>query len=447
MASSMRHIARTLVTGGALLSLAACGITDWDPFGKAEEPLPGERIAVLVHERTLSADEDVQGQRILLPHPTPNSAWPMAGGYADHAMHHVEIPEAIEERWNADIGSGSDDDVRITAQPVVSNGKVFTIDSDHTVSAFSRDDGNEVWEVDLTPDDEDDGHIAGGLGYEGGRVYVATGFAEVVALDAETGEVAWRRNVSAPMRAAPTIRDGRVFVVTVDNRVFALDALSGEQLWVHEGAAETASLLGGAAPAVSGSTVIAAFTSGDLVALDVSSGRLLWQESLATVRRTELVSTLAAIRGLPVIDRGRVVAISHGGIMAAIELRTGRRVWEREIGGAQTPWVAGDFIFVLTNDSEIAALGRNDGKVYWVRPLPRFEDPEDREGRIVWSGPVLASDRLLLAGSHGEVLAASPYDGRILGTAGMPDGVSVPPVVADGWVFFLANDAELVAYH
>ena len=112
----------------------------------------------------------------------------------------------------------------------------------------------------------------------------------------------------------------------------------------------------------------------------------------------------------------------------------------------ESPWVAGDYIFILTNDNEIACISRDDGRIHWVRALQRYEDPEDRDDPIIWTGPVLASDRLIVAGSNGEALAISPYTGNILGMVEMPDGVSVAPVIADGAVYFLADDAELVAY-
>jgi outer membrane protein assembly factor BamB len=188
------------------------------------------------------------------------------------------------------------------------------------------------------------------------------------------------------------------------------------------------------------------YSSGELFALKVDTGRVQWQENLFSIRRTDAVAALAQIRGRPVIDRGRVIAISHAGVMAAIDLRTGRRVWAREIGGTESPWIAGDYIYTITNDNELICISREDGKVLWVRGLPRFEDPEDREDAIIWTGPILASDRLIIAGSNSEALAISPYDGRLIGIVEMPDGVSVAPVVANGTVLFLANDAELVAY-
>lgn len=430
-----------------VLAVAILGLTACSYFEDEEDPpLPGERISILLHQRSLSPDPEVAEKRILLPAPSRNASWPQSGGYANHAMHHVQIGGALTEAWSVNIGAGQGDDERLSGPPVIADGRVFVIDAESTVSAFDTATGGRLWESELTPDDEDDGHINGGIAYDQGRLFVTTGFAHVVALDAETGQEIWRHPLQSPMRAPPTVRGGRVFVVTVDNKLFALSAASGEELWSHSGLSETASVLGGASPAADSGVVVVPYSSGELFALKVDNGRVLWEDTLLTNRRTEAVATLSHIRGRPIIDRGRVFAISHAGVAAAIDLRTGRRIWDKEIGSLESPWVAGDYIFLLTNDNEIICISRDDGRIHWVRVLPRFEDPEDQADPIIWTGPILASDRLIVAGSNGEALAISPYTGNILGVVEMPDGVSVAPVVADGSVYFLANDAELIAY-
>lgn len=434
---------RPLLAAGAVLALGACDT--W--FGEQDEPpLPGDRISVLAHARVLTPDPGTEGAQILLPRPSPNLAWPQAGGYANHAMHHIQINEVIGEIWDADIGTSADEEMRYVATPVAAAGKVFSIDSESVVSAFDAATGDRLWEAELTPEEEEDDHITGGIAYDQGRLLVTTGFAQVVALDAETGAELWRKDVGAPMRSAPTVRGGRVFAVTLDNRLHVLAASDGRELWMHEGISEVASLLGGASPAVDGGVVVAPYSSGELVALKVDTGQVLWTDSLASARRTDELTMLSHIRGRPVIDRGRVFAVSHGQVMAALDLRSGRRVWEKRLGGIESPWVAGDYLFVLTTDAELVCLSRDDGRIFWVTSLPRFEDEEEMQDPIVWTGPVLVSDRLLVAGSHGEAMAVSPYSGAILGVQDMPDSVSVAPVVAEGTVFFLSDNAELVAY-
>jgi outer membrane protein assembly factor BamB len=433
-----------LAAGLGAFALAAC---DSGLFGKIDAPpLPGERISVLLHERTLVPDPKTAGSEILLPAPSINVDWPQSGGYANHAMHHIETNEVLKPAWQSGIGSAADDQERFVAAPVVAAGRIFAMDVESTVTAFDAATGEDLWSVELTPDEEDDGHIGGGLAFEGGRLYVTTGFAQVIALDAATGAELWRQTVGGPMRTAPTARGGRVFVVTLDNKLYALHGGDGSTLWTHTGIAEEASLLGGASPAVDGGVVVVPYSSGELVALKVENGRLLWQDSLASIRRTDVVSTLAHIRGRPVIDRGRVFAMSHGGQTVSIDLRSGRRIWDKEIGGIESPWVAGNYVFAITNDAEVVCLARDTGRIYWVSTLPRWKDPEDRKDPIIWTGPILVSDRLIVGGSNGRALALSPYSGRILGFEEMPDGVSVAPVVAGGSVFFLSDDAELTAY-
>lgn len=428
--------------GAALLLSGACDTWFGDPD---DPPLPGERLSVLTHARQLLPDPELADAEILLPPPEINPDWPQTGGTANHAMHHLEVGDALATVWSADIGSGSDDEERIAATPIVADGRIYVMDAETQVSAFDVGNGDQIWSAELTPDEEDEGHIGGGLAFENGTVYAATGFAEVIALDAATGNQVWRRRVDGPMRAAPTARGGRVFVITLDNKLYALNGRTGETLWTYSAIAETATLLGGASPAVDGGIIVAPFSSGELVAMRVESGREIWSESLSAIRRTDVVSTLSHIRGRPIIDRGRVYAVSHGGLMAAIDLRSGQRVWDREIGGPESPWIGGDYLFVLTNDSELLCLSRNSGRIFWIQSLPKYEDPEDRQDPIVWTGPILASDRLVVAGSHGYAYAISPYTGDLLGMQEMPDGVSVPPIVANGALYVLTDDASLVA--
>ena len=391
-------------------------------------------------------DPGISDLAILLPRPLVNTAWPQQGGFANHAMHHLALGDLPRRVWSADAGAGSDDDAPILSGPVISDGTVFTMDADAIVSAHRADDGRRIWRTDIEPEDEDDGNWGGGVAVDGGTVFAATGFAQVVALAADDGRVLWRTSVSGPMRAAPTAFNGRVFAVTKDNQLFALDAESGEVLWSHTGIEETAGLIGSASPAVDGGIVVVPYSSGEIFALRVENGRQLWAENLAAIRRVDAVSALADIRGRPVIDGDRVYAISHSGRMVAVDLPTGRRIWEAPLGGVNQPWIAGDFLFVLTTDATVAAVTARDGRIRWLTPIGLFEDPEDREGRITWSGPVLVGDRLIVSGSNGVAVSLSPYTGDIIGEQDMPDAVSLAPAVADETLFFLTDEARLVAY-
>lgn len=437
-----RDTTRNLLAAFAALALpffmSACD--------KTKVPLPGERVSVLQLNRDLSVDPTLADVKVTLPKPYANDSWSQAGGNQAHAMYHLASGEgALEQAWSADIGSSADSANRLLAEPVVADGMVFTLDSESLVTAFSEDSGARVWDSDLTPDEDDDDLFGGGVAVADGKVFVTTPFAKVIALDEKTGAKLWESNAPAPMRSPPAVSDGRIFTVTIDNQLVVYATDDGRRLWSNAGVEEAAGLLGGTTPAVLGDVVVAAYTSGELLAFDVVDGRSLWSDNLAGKQRGDAVAALTDIRGRPVIDRDLVIAIGNGGVMAAIDLKRGGRVWDASLGGTQSPWVAGDFIYVLTNNSEVICLTRADGRIKWLQQLPQFEDPVDHEDPIYWSGPVLVGDRLLITGSNGFAVAVSPYTGEILGKQELPDRSHLPPVVANQTVFMLSDDADLVA--
>ena len=99
----------------------------------------------------------------------------------------------------------------------------------------------------------------------------------------------------------------------------------------------------------------------------------------------------------------------------------------------------------MTMEGLLACLARQDGRVHWLRTLPLYEDEKKKKDLIIWSGPVLVGDRLILAGSHGQVLSVSPYNGDLLGVIGLRDGVLIPPVVANRTLYLLTDGADLIA--
>ena len=436
-----------IVMGAALIvALGACErITEYVE-GSQDVPLLGERISVIALQRTLQPDQQIADISVRLPRPYVNEDWPQAGGHPTHAMHHLTLGDTPSQAWGVSVGRGAGDLVRLTAAPIVAGNRVFVLDSEGSVAAHRVDSGRRVWRYNIVPEDEDRGAIGGGLGYDGGILYVATGYGEAIAMLAESGAEIWRRNVGVPLRGAPTVVNGRLFTVTNDNQLYALNIEDGGVAWTHIGIAEDAGIIGAASPAVGSGVVVAPYSSGELIALRVENGRLLWADSLTRTRRATPLAELNDINGSPVIDRDIVIAVGHAGGMVAVDLRSGTRLWEQEITSLQTPWVAGDFVFVVTTEAQIVCLVRNTGRIRWVRQLPRYEDEERRREAIEWSGPVLASDRLIVVSSRGDGIAVSPYSGDILGQLELPDGASLSPIVAGGTIYVLTDDGDLLAY-
>jgi outer membrane protein assembly factor BamB len=430
----------------AFVALSGCDTLDNIIGKKKKPPLPGERIPINLHERDVNPDPRVADLPVLLPPPKPNRDWPQSGGSSNHVMHHLKIRNNITAIWSADIGAGASDERRLLASPIIIGERIFVMDSKFVVTAINTRNGKRVWRFLPKVPDEDDEAFGGGLAFDGGTVFLSTGFGRAYAISGATGTLLWEQKVAGPMRAPPAVSNGRVYFVTIDNQLITMNAKTGQHLWSHAGLAESAGLLGGSAPSIDGTTVVVPYSSGEVFAMRAENGRVVWSDTLSSVRRADALSALAHVRGSPVIDRGVVYAVSHSGRLVAIDRRNGARIWERGIGGVETPWIAGNFLYVLSNESEIYCLTRRGGRVRWVRPLPKFEDPKDKEGLIKWSGPVLASNRLVITGSHGVALSISPYTGEPLGRVKLPGKISIAPVVAGETLYFLTDEAELISY-
>lgn len=426
-----------------LLSLGAAGC---DMFSDHKQPLPGERIAVLGAEGDVVPDPKLEGTPVTLPPPTLNPEWPQPGGTPNHDMGHLALPATIDRAWSTSVGDGSGRYTKVMSQPVLAGGRVFAMDGGVQVNAIDPTSGDRIWRVDLKPEEQRGSAFGGGPCFWKDRLYVATGYAEVMVLDPNDGKIIWRVNVTAPVHAPPTVVDGRVFVVTVENELNALSADDGKKLWAHNGIPETAGLLGGASATVEGEVVVAAYTSGELFALRVENGRAVWSDNLAAARSVNAVAGLANIRGRPVIDRDRVFAVSHSGRMVSIDLRSGDRVWEQQIASSHSPWVAGDYVFVLANDNQVACLMRNDGKVRWARQLQRYEDEKAKSDPIFWAGPVLGGNRLIALSSTGEAVSVSPATGELVGHQSMSSGGYLGPIIANNALYLLTDDATLSCY-
>lgn len=424
--------------------VTSCGIFRG---GKTKQRTLGDRVSVLNFEQQVRAEPELKDLQVVLPPPADNAAWTQPGGAPAKTLGHLALGDTLREAWQVSVGRGSDGTRRLNATPVVADGRLFVMDVESTVRAFDARSGRALWSASLRVKGEDvRAAFGGGVSVGEGRVYATNGFGQVAAFEAASGKQLWLRQLPVPLRAAPTVADNRLYVMSQDNQLQALDAATGESQWEANATVEPASILGPGAPAVAQDTVVAGFSSGELFALRVENGRTVWQDQLARTGRTTALAALADIAASPVIDRGRVFAIGHGGRMVALELATGQRVWERSFAGTSTPFVAGEFVFAVTVDGEVVAMTRGEGKIRWVTRLPRWDNPEKKSGAIEWFGPVLASDRLILASSSKRLVTMSPYTGALISEVRLGAPAYLPPIVADRTLFVLTDDGKLTAF-
>ncbi len=440
---------KTILLVSTATLLSACSLGSMFDGKEEKAPIEGDRISVLELQKGLQADAPLsEGQSFELSAPWINNAWPQAGGYPNHVMNNLNIADGnLKKIWKADIGSGSSDAIPLTAQPVINGNVIYTLDTSSNLSAFDITTGKELWDIDVSKDDEDDDVLTGGISYAHNMLFITNGYDEVLAVSPENREIVWRKRLPAPSRAAPTVIGGRVFVSTIDSRLVALSAANGGGLWEYVGIGEVTGLLGAASPGANSDIVVPVFSSGEITALRVENGSVAWSDNLANISRLGGgLESLSDIKAMPVLHKGLVIAISFSGKMVAIDQSTGARVWQRDIAGSQMPWISDNLVFVQSTNNELMAISLIDGRIFWIEQLPKFKDEKNKDDPIRWSGPVMANNNLLLAGSNGELLEINSTSGETVRTIKTKKNVQISPIIANGMLFLLSEDGTLTAY-
>ena len=312
--------------------------------------------------------------------------------------------------------------------------------------AFDAANGRSQWETTLQSGQERDKIAVGaGIGVAGDRIIVTSGYGYVAALSRADGNEIWRRPVETPISGSPAILGGRAYVTSTNNELYVIDIATGELVWTDQAIAESARILASPSPAVNADLLVAPFSSGELIAYVPANGRRLWQDTLTSGGRSSPLSAINDISGRPTIEDGVVYAASHSGVLAAIDARTGTRIWNRLFGSRLGPVVSGQYLFIVGTDGQVACINKIDGRVIWVRKLAGFEDEEKKQDAIVWTGPLVSNDRLILVSSQGDALALSIQTGETIADLDLGQSVYIEPIAAGGLIYFLTDEGTLIA--
>jgi outer membrane protein assembly factor BamB len=411
-----------------------------------ERPPEDERVSILSFEQSLQADPDAAATPVELPTAYRNTIWAQPDGYPTHAMQHTQATGNLDVLFRNRFGEGSDRSSRINARPVFADGRVYAMDGRGRVFALDPESGSQIWEARLRSGFRNDRTtFGGGLAFDGGRLFAHNGNRFIAALDAATGAEIWRTESLTPFHSAPTAVNGMIFVSTDDNELYAIEQDSGDIVWNHQGISEPARLLTSPSAAVLGETVVVPYASGELVALRIQNGNPIWTDALTRTGGLTPISAINDVAGSPVIVDDFVYAMSHSGILAAFNLRTGERLWTQPAGGLHAPWVAGNYLFLVTSDGEVVCVERVTGAIQWITQLQQFESERRRRDRIAWSGPIMAGGRLVLAGSHGRAVILSAIDGSIQRDVNLGGPVFVAPIIVNETIYVVTDEARLVA--
>ena len=418
----------------AVAALSGCALFEAPP----EPTLPGTREPALATTITQAPNPEP----ITLGAPIANPDWPQPGGHPSHAAQHLALGRAPAPLWQANIDNIPDPGLPVLAPPIVADGMVYVLNNRYHIKAFNIQTGTLAWQIELPVPPQDQDAFGGGLAFHQNTIYASTGFARLFAINTQTQSIAWQTPLPAPARAAPSTNGRLVVTLSIDNQTTASDPASGDVLWQHVGFNQSAGIIGSANAAIDERFVLTPYSSGEVFALLASNGRVIWSDNLSQVRALTPLATLANIRALPVIHNHTAYVTSHAGRTHAIDMQSGGRLWQQPIGASQTPWIAGDYLFMLSNDARLVCLRISTGDAVWSVQLDTLDEDQNP---MQWSAPTLAGGQLFLGNALGELIAFDPQSGRIQHATQLSPAAPFRKIVARQMMFTLSNDGTLTA--
>ena len=456
-ASRVRGVLIVAALGGLL---AACGE---DPRLKGKRfdvrtPLD-ETEAVSQEELAAAADtidvsdpanrEQVsRSAPINLPASVNHQSWTHRGGSPSHQVTHPALGANLALQWSANIGAGNNRRGQLASDPIVADGRVYTIDSASRVSAVSPS-GRTLWTADLTPTtDRTRDASGGGLSFGAGRLFATTGFGELVSLDPSNGAIAWRQDFDAPVTGAPTVAGDLVYVIARDSAAFAVRADNGRLAWQLPGTPSPSGLISGAGPAVTDRLALFPTTASEVTAALRQGGIRVWGASIAGERRGRAYAGVIDIAGDPVVMGNKVFVGSQSGRFAAVSASSGERLWTATEGAYSPGWPVDDSVFIVSDQAQLIRLNAETGEVIWSVDLPYFRKERLKRRKGVYShhGPVLAGGRLLVGSDDGQLRSFDPQDGRLISSVSVPGGAASLPAIVNGTLYILSGNGQLLAY-
>jgi outer membrane protein assembly factor BamB len=442
----MTAISRTPTRRALLMGLGAAALA---AGCNRERPLEGERLDIRAPFGGDPARRAGAARSISLPGQQANAGWTHRQGLNGARPVHPALSGAPQPLWSVPIGAGDTRRRRLATDPVVAGGVIFTLDAEARVQATSTS-GQVLWTADLTPPGQRTPSASGGgLAVEGGRVFVASAYASLAALDAASGRELWRVSFAAPLTGAPAVAGERVFVAASDSTLWSLETATGRIDWTIAGAESITTVARGAAPAVTGDLVVMPTKAGELTAVRRASGGIAWTSVVTGRRPGAAYATISAITGDPVVDGARIYAANHQGRLVALEASTGATIWSAREAAFAPVWPVGGSVFLVSDENRLIRLDARDGALVWAVELPLYQPVRRERNRtaiFAQHGPVLAGGRLWVASSDGVLRGFDPASGAQGIELAVPGGAASGPVVAQGAMYVLSREGVLHAW-
>ncbi|HVK98363.1 MAG TPA: outer membrane protein assembly factor BamB, partial [Dongiaceae bacterium] len=357
----------------------------------------------------------------------------------------------VKKLWTVNVGDGVDE-VYLNLKPAVTERWVFAASTDGTVVKVDREEGDVEWEL------ETERHITGGVSAGYGLVAFGTGDGEVVVLNEEDGSTLWSKKLDGQIMAAPAIASDRVLVQTLNGRLHGLKREDGAVAWLYDTSIPILTLRGESSPVALGDITLAGFANGKLAALDTNSGFVGWERTIGQSEGRSELERLIDLDGRFWVSGKTVYAVTYQGNAAAIDIPSGRLLWQRKMSSYSGVSEFLSQLYVVDDDGKIAALDSVSGSDLWAQEglrgrrlsaptaYDRYVVVGDFAGYLHWLSYTDGSFQARVKVSTRPLQTPNAKLGQAPRKTSGEDGLRAEPVVYQDIVYVQGNGGAVAAY-
>ncbi|HAT8152853.1 TPA: outer membrane protein assembly factor BamB, partial [Legionella pneumophila] len=334
----------------------------------------------------------------------------------------------MAQNWTAPVGKTRKTNEYLNIKPAIRGDIIYTADASGLVQAVSKKDGQIKWSTSLK------NNIVSGPTVADGYLVVGTNASTLVLLNQSDGKEIWQNKVSAEVLAPPALSHQKVIAKTIDGKVYAIDAVNGKQLWVADHGAPSLVLKASSSPIIVDNLVLVGFSDGKLDALELQTGRLIWQRSIAYGMGASDVERLVDIDSDPIISNNVAYLATYQGYVGALSLSNGQFIWRKPASVYKNMLLSHNNLYFTDSNDVLWSLNSNTGQVNWKQTSLKARG---------LTAPALVGGNLVVGDKTGYLHILSTQTGELLGRSQLSGGVTVSPSVSGKNMYVLTNNGTL----
>lgn len=400
--------------------------------------LPGKRENVFEIEESNIVKAN---QRIVLSEPELIELWPQQHQNIRNHLSHFQSRDSLKLSKKLELGEINFEKFNHIVEPVIRGNNIFYINNDFEVFSKNLGTGKINWKTRLTEEKKEQLSFLGGIALSDEKLIVTSGLGNIYSIFIKNGKIDWSKKLSGQFSRPPTIFKNKIFAVSDDNQLIVMDINLGDQIWSHVGSIEEVSIIGGSKPAIHNEKIVVSYSSGEVFALNINDGGVVWFDNVNSGNffNRNIVNDIQSPLS---IEEDKVYVPTFSDKFIVYNLKDGRKSWNLKFSSINPFIISGDTLYILDISGRLLCLEKKTGKLLWAVQLRILNDDQE----VHWRGPLLTSNKLLLASSDGSVISLSPFTGKTISKLKYSERFVVGPFQVDKRIFLITKEGRLFIF-